>query len=479
MGRSGEPSRGGAEAAPEATAVGRVLGLAYREVGRIDEARATMAAAGGASVALPDPWFDELRQIDIGAYLADAVQARLREDWDEAARLYRLAADADPDRSDPATADALRGLAEVLFVLGDGPGAVSVSKKDPGLARECRPSRQAGRGLSLIPQTRRRGGALPPGPGAGAARSEFPSRSGAGAGHDRTPRGGAGALRPLPGSGARPRGSAGAQGAGALPLGTPRRGGRRPGRGAGRAARQRAGAPGPRRRAGAGGRHGGGARHAGGGLGGQPRSAPGGGAGSGADRRPRPGAARPERAVRLGTELLQSDPSVSHAIVLARALFAAGRVAEAAGLQERALREARSAGGSRRASWPPWSRCSASTAADSTGAGRDEMRRRCRSAARADLRRGRSRRANSRRNPAGEDRAEATLRRAGRRSRSRLHLPQRHGRVHAPGGDQRWRLGAFRLRRRRRSRHLRHPGPHADARRDPSVPKTRRPSVPQ
>ena len=52
----------------------------------------------------------------------------------------------------------------------------------------------------------------------------------------------------------------------------------------------------------------------------------------------------PERAVRLGTELLHNDPSVSNAVVLARTLFAAGRVVEAVGLQERALEEARSAG---------------------------------------------------------------------------------------------------------------------------------------
>lgn len=333
------------EAVPEATAVGRVLGLAYRELGRMDEARAAMSAAGGVSVALPDPWFEELRQIDIGAYLANAVQARLNEDYEEAARLYRLAADADPDRSDPATADALRGLAEVLFVLGDGSGAVAVledavqkypdhavlhAKLGEVLALSRRPAdavapyRRAlelsdhapeshlglGRALAMTGHheeaLQHYGRCLELAPDhveARALKARALSRLGR---HAEAAEDLAVALAVQPGN-VRVRLAhvdALAQAGDTVAVRDTLE------------------------------------------------------AGVAAHRDPRlvaalvqvligdPDLSRrdPERAVRLGTELLQRDPSVSHAIVLARALFAAGRVAEAAGLQERALQEARSAG---------------------------------------------------------------------------------------------------------------------------------------
>jgi len=59
---------------------------------------------------------------------------------------------------------------------------------------------------------------------------------------------------------------------------------------------------------------------------------------------PDPARRDPERAVALGVELLRKEPSVTNALVVAQALFAAGRVREAVDLQQRALSEAQAGG---------------------------------------------------------------------------------------------------------------------------------------
>ena len=334
-------------ATPEATIVGRVLGLAYREVGRVDEARETMAKAGSAPVVLPDPWFQELQRIDVGAYLADAVRARLQEDYEEAARLYRLAIDADPGREDPATTDAVRGLAGNLFVAGDRSGALAALEDglkswpdNAGLHAKLgelltlsrrpadavasfrravelddrRPDSHLGLGRALA-MTGRHGEALehysrcldlaPEHVEARALKARALSRLGR---FQEAAEELSAALALQPGN-VRVRlahvdalAQAGDTVAVRESLET----------------------------------------------------------GITADRDPRllavliqvligdPDPARrdPERAVRLGSELVEGDPSVSHAMLLARALAAAGRAAEAAGLQEQALQAARSAGAS-------------------------------------------------------------------------------------------------------------------------------------
>lgn len=130
---------------PDASAVRRLLGLAYRELGQRDQARDALAASGDRAVVLPDPLMAEIARLDTGAYLSRAVAARRAGNLEEAIALYRKAVEAEPT-----SASHRRGLAETLAVAGDAAAAVQELQRAIELAPdEARGYRQLGRLLLL------------------------------------------------------------------------------------------------------------------------------------------------------------------------------------------------------------------------------------------------------------------------------------------------------------------------------------------
>lgn len=107
--------------APGASALHYPLALAYRELGRLDDARRHLAARGPVEPDFPDPRLDEVRQLATGAgfHLLAGNRALGRGDVAKALAEYRLAVEADP-RSAPAQ----EALATTLAGQGDTEGAI-------------------------------------------------------------------------------------------------------------------------------------------------------------------------------------------------------------------------------------------------------------------------------------------------------------------------------------------------------------------
>jgi tetratricopeptide (TPR) repeat protein len=104
---------------PEASALRRLLGLAYRELGDRERARSELLKGGDRSVAVPDPLIAELDRADTGANLSRAVKARRAGRLREAVELYRRAV-----ADEPSNASHRRALGEVLLLRGERDAAL-------------------------------------------------------------------------------------------------------------------------------------------------------------------------------------------------------------------------------------------------------------------------------------------------------------------------------------------------------------------
>ncbi|MEM8930243.1 MAG: tetratricopeptide repeat protein [Acidobacteriota bacterium] len=123
------------EAQPEATALRYALGLAYRELGRIDEARDLLTQTGGQAVRFPDPLMSQLglRYDTAGGDSAAAGRAAQRGELGQAAAGFRDAVAQNPD-----DLQSRRSLAMSLLQSGDRDGAKeqfrAILDRDPGNA---------------------------------------------------------------------------------------------------------------------------------------------------------------------------------------------------------------------------------------------------------------------------------------------------------------------------------------------------------
>ena len=121
---------------PEATEIHYPLGLAYRGLGRVDEARKLLARRGNVKAPTGDTLMAELRQLETGFRLlqnrgnAAFVQGRYREAVEEFQKAVRAA---------PENAQVRANLASALSRLGDDEGALVQSREalrlDPDNAR--------------------------------------------------------------------------------------------------------------------------------------------------------------------------------------------------------------------------------------------------------------------------------------------------------------------------------------------------------
>lgn len=111
-------------AAPEASALRRLLALAYRELGDVERARAELRAGGAIPVAFADPLMDELAGLDTGGRLWAALAARRRGDLEQAVVLYRQAI-----AREPGVASYHRSLADVLALRGEIDGALAALER--------------------------------------------------------------------------------------------------------------------------------------------------------------------------------------------------------------------------------------------------------------------------------------------------------------------------------------------------------------
>ncbi len=106
---------------PFATSTHHALGLAYRKLGRLDEARNHLEQGGDATVQIEDPLLVSLIELGKSAeiYLLRAAQAMDSERWDQAAALYPKALEIDPS-------DFMvhKGLSYALEKLGDVEGSL-------------------------------------------------------------------------------------------------------------------------------------------------------------------------------------------------------------------------------------------------------------------------------------------------------------------------------------------------------------------
>ncbi len=109
------------ELQPFATSTHHALGLAYRKLGRMDEARNHLEQGGDATVQIEDPLLVSLIKLGKSAeiYLLRAAQAMDSERWDQAAALYPKALEID-------SSDFMvhKALAFALEKLGDLDGAL-------------------------------------------------------------------------------------------------------------------------------------------------------------------------------------------------------------------------------------------------------------------------------------------------------------------------------------------------------------------
>lgn len=106
---------------PGASSLRYPLALAYRELGRLDDARRHLAERGPEEPSFPDPRYDEVRGLATGAgvHLLAGNRALGRGDVAQALAEYELAVAADP-RSVPAR----EALATTLAGQGDAEGAI-------------------------------------------------------------------------------------------------------------------------------------------------------------------------------------------------------------------------------------------------------------------------------------------------------------------------------------------------------------------
>ena len=113
---------------PGASRVHYSLGLAYRALGRREEAESHLASYGQMDVSFPDPVLNELSAATSGAeqHARAASSAMLREQYDVAAREYLLVLESDPD-----DAEARRALGKALWKLGDVAGLRSSNTARP------------------------------------------------------------------------------------------------------------------------------------------------------------------------------------------------------------------------------------------------------------------------------------------------------------------------------------------------------------
>ncbi len=109
------------ELQPFATSVNHALGLAYRKLGRLEDARRHLEQGGDAEVQVNDPLLVSLIELGKSAeiYLLRAGQAMDSERWDQAAALYPKALEIDPTDF-----MAHKALAFALEKLGDLDGAL-------------------------------------------------------------------------------------------------------------------------------------------------------------------------------------------------------------------------------------------------------------------------------------------------------------------------------------------------------------------
>ena len=121
--------------APESTRIHYSVGMAYRELGRIDEARAHLLKRGKVGVRPRDPVLEELQQLPEGER-AHSLQGRLAYQagsYSEAAKAFLRAVDAAPN-----SAGAHVNLASALAASGDEEGAIRHFRA----ALEIEPSQQ-------------------------------------------------------------------------------------------------------------------------------------------------------------------------------------------------------------------------------------------------------------------------------------------------------------------------------------------------
>jgi tetratricopeptide (TPR) repeat protein len=106
---------------PGASVVHYHLGQAYRNLGRVDEARDHLAQSGQVRVAMPDPLMQEVSSLMLGAspYLTRGNAALREGRFVVGAVEYRRAVEADPENL-----RARQSLASVLLRLGDQAGAL-------------------------------------------------------------------------------------------------------------------------------------------------------------------------------------------------------------------------------------------------------------------------------------------------------------------------------------------------------------------
>jgi Flp pilus assembly protein TadD len=121
---------------PGASEVRSPLAAAYRKLGRLDEARAALAAYGEGRVTFPDPLLDQVAALNAGSrqYLQEGAAALREKRFADAAQAFRKAVESEPGSS---AAWLNQGVA--LEGLGDAAGAERSYRKaielEPALAR--------------------------------------------------------------------------------------------------------------------------------------------------------------------------------------------------------------------------------------------------------------------------------------------------------------------------------------------------------
>jgi tetratricopeptide (TPR) repeat protein len=121
---------------PDASAVRNPLGLAYRDLGRLDEARAQLAQAGKTEVALDDPLMAKVWELADGLVqaLARGDKAAQAGDLKEATAAYRAAVAADPLYSLPRVR-----LALALLHGGEMAGGAAAAREQLEIALRLSP----------------------------------------------------------------------------------------------------------------------------------------------------------------------------------------------------------------------------------------------------------------------------------------------------------------------------------------------------
>ena len=108
------------ELQPEASSIHHALGLAYRDLGDLEQAESHLSRGGDAAVLFKDPLLSSLTELGRSAelYLVRAAQAFSAERYDQAEPLYRKALEIDP-----ANFTTRKALGFCLEKLGDVEGA--------------------------------------------------------------------------------------------------------------------------------------------------------------------------------------------------------------------------------------------------------------------------------------------------------------------------------------------------------------------